>query len=119
MELWNVFSLQEREVSDRPADNTKSEPSSPAGSGGSAGDQTWGSPVGYEPQTYARSQPAYVSDRRFYRIVVGFLGTVAVLAAVGTIILATKEMNIPDSLVALGSAAIGALASLVAGGGRQ
>ena len=106
-------------MSDRAADDTKPAPSSPAESGDSAGDQTWGSPVGYEPQTYERSQPAYVSDRRFYRIVVGFLGTVAVLAALGTIILATIDLNVPDSLVALGSAAIGALASLVAGGGRQ
>ena len=106
-------------MSDHPADDTKPAPSSPAESSGSAGDQTWGSPEGYEPQTYERSQPAYMNDRRFYRIVVGFLGTVAVLAALGTIILATKDLNIPDSLVALGSAAIGALASLVAGGGRQ
>lgn len=106
-------------MSDRPADDTKSAPSSPAESSGSAGDQTWGSPDGYEPQTYGRGQPAYMSDRRFYRIVVVFLGTVAMLAALGTIFLATKDLNIPDSLVALGSAAIGALASLVAGGGRQ
>jgi len=51
--------------------------------------------------------------------VVGFLGAVAILAALGTIILAARDLNVPDSLVALGSAAIGALASLVAGGGRQ
>ena len=106
-------------MSDRPADDTKPAPSSPAESGGSAGDQIWGSPVGYEPQAYERSRPAYISDRRFYRIVVGFLGAVAVLAALGTIVLAAKNLNVPDSLVALGSAAIGALASLVAGGGRQ
>lgn len=119
MELWSGYSLRERAVSDRRADENTPAPSSPAESGGSAGDETWGSPVGYEPRTYERSQPACVSDRRFYRIVVGFLGMVAVLAALGTIILATKELNVPDSLVALGSAAIGALASLVAGGGRQ
>lgn len=106
-------------MSDRPEDDTKPAPSSPAESGGSAGDQTWGSPVGHEPQTYERSQPAYMSDRRFYRIVVGLLGTVAVLAALGTIILAMKDLDVPDSPVALGSAAIGALASLVADGGRQ
>ena len=106
-------------MSDRPEDDTKPAPSSPAESSGSAGDQSWGSPTGDEPQTYERSQPAYMNDRRFYRIVVGFLGTVAVLAALGTIVLATKGLDVPDSLVALGSAAIGALASLVAGGGRR
>ena len=106
-------------MSDRPEDDTKPATSSPAEPSGFAGDQSWGSPVGYESQTYERSQPAYMSDRRFYRIVVGFLGTVALLAALGTIILATIDLDIPDSLVALGSAAIGALASLVAGGGRQ
>ncbi|MCY4156553.1 MAG: hypothetical protein OXF66_03840 [Gammaproteobacteria bacterium] len=105
---------------DQPADGKQhAPPSSSAELGVAASDETWGSPVGYEPQTYERTQPAYISDRRFYRIVVGFLGAVAILAALGTIILAARDLNVPDSLVALGSAAIGALASLVAGGGRQ
>jgi len=106
-------------VPDQPAADKQPATSSSAELGGGANDETWGSPVGYEPQTYERGQPAYISDRRFYRIVVGFLGAVAILAALGTIILAARDLNVPDSLVALGSAAIGALASLVAGGGRQ
>ena len=106
-------------MSDLPENDTKPASSSPAGSSDFAGDQSWGSPTGNEPQTYGRGRPAYMSDRRFYRIVVGFLGTVAVLAALGTIILATQKLDVPDSLVALGSASIGALASLVASSARQ
>lgn len=119
MEPWNVCSLQGRAVSDLPEDDTKPSSSSPAEPNDFAGDQSWGSPTGNEPQTYERGRPAYMSDRRFYRIVVAFLGTVAVLAALGTIILATQKLDVPDSLVALGSASIGALASLVASSTRQ
>lgn len=119
MELWNVCSLRGRAVSDLAENDSKPTSSSPVGPNDPAGDQSWGSPTGNEPQTYGRGRPAYMSDRRFYRIVVGFLGTVAVLAALGTIILATIDLDVPDSLVALGSASIGALASLVAGGARQ
>ena len=100
-------------------DTTKPTSSSPVGSEDPTGEVAWGSPTGNEPQTSATyGRPAYISDRRFYRIVVRFLGAVAVLAALGTIVLAAKSFEIPDSLVALGSASIGALASLVAGGGR-
>ena len=61
--------------------------------------------------------PAYVQDRAVYRIVVGSLGLVAIIAAVGAIYLAAGGANavvIPDILTALGSAAIGALAGLLA-----
>ena len=69
---------------DQPADGKQhTPPSSSAELGVAASDETWGSPVGYEPQTYERTQPAYISDRRFYRIVVGFLGAVAVSGAAG------------------------------------
>lgn len=104
---------------DLPDSATQPESSSPAGTNDSTGDQSWGSPTGSEPQAYGRGRPAYISDRRFYRIVVIFLGTVAVLAAAGTIVLATQKLDVPDSLVALGSASIGALASLVASGSRN
>ena len=119
MEPWNACSLRGRAVPDLPENDTKPASSTPAESDDFAGDQSWGSPTGNEPQTYGRDRPAYMSDRRFYRIVVGFLGTVAVLAALGTIILATQKLDVPDSLVALGSASIGALASLVASSTRQ
>ena len=63
--------------------------------------------------------PALVSDKWIYRIVVGSLGIVVVLAIIGAIVLSVKTpsgttIEIPDILTALGSAAIGALAGLLA-----
>jgi hypothetical protein len=59
--------------------------------------------------------PAYVSDKLTYRIVVGSLGVVAIAAMLGAIFLSTlSNVQIPDVLTALGAAAIGALAGLLA-----
>ena len=54
------------------------------------------------------------SDRWIYRIVVTALGLVAVIAVLGLIIVALEEVAIPDAVLALGSAAVGALAGLLA-----
>ena len=54
------------------------------------------------------------SDVWIYRGVVAFLGTVIVIAIIGAIILAANGLTIPDVLTALGSAAVGALAGLLA-----
>jgi hypothetical protein len=58
--------------------------------------------------------PAYVNDKTVYRMVVGALGLLALLSAVGVIILVAIGKTAPDMLVALGSAAVGALAGLLA-----
>jgi hypothetical protein len=61
--------------------------------------------------------PAYVGDRWIYRIVVMVLGaTVIITVAGGLGLAATGNVNykIPAELVALGSAAVGALAGLLA-----
>lgn len=63
--------------------------------------------------------PAYVGDTITYRIVVSSLGIVAVGAVIGAILLtalaaAGAQHTVPDVLTALGSAAIGALAGLLA-----
>jgi hypothetical protein len=63
--------------------------------------------------------PALVVDPWIYRIVVIALGIVAILAIVGAIILSARfpagtSIQIPDVLTALGAAAIGALAGLLA-----
>jgi hypothetical protein len=59
--------------------------------------------------------PAFVSDHWTYRVVVGALGLVAVFAVLGAIFLSTMPSPaIPDVLTALGAAAIGALAGLLA-----
>jgi hypothetical protein len=63
--------------------------------------------------------PALVADKWIYRIVVGSLGIVVLIAVIGAIYLSARTpegtaIKIPDVLTALGSAAIGALAGLLA-----
>jgi len=55
------------------------------------------------------------SDVWIYRIVVGALSLVAVLSMAGAIVVAvgTSGTPVPDAVVALGSAAVGALAGLL------
>jgi len=55
-------------------------------------------------------------DVWIYRIVVAALSLVAVLSIVGAIIVAvgTSDAQVPDAVVALGSAAVGAMAGLLA-----
>ena len=57
------------------------------------------------------------SDVWIYRMVVGALGLVVLIAIIGAIVLAVFNMSIPDVLTALGSAAVGALAGLLAPSG--
>ncbi len=59
-------------------------------------------------------QPAYYYDRDLYRIAVVVLGLLALTAAGGSLILVLSGKTTPEVLVALGSAAIGALAGLFA-----
>jgi hypothetical protein len=56
------------------------------------------------------------NDVWIYRIVVGALSFVAVFSIVGAIVVAvgTNDTQVPDAVVALGSAAVGALAGLLA-----
>lgn len=54
------------------------------------------------------------SDKWIYRMVVGALGLVVLTAIAGAIALAFHSIVIPDVLTALGSAAVGALAGLLA-----
>ncbi|VAW90069.1 hypothetical protein MNBD_GAMMA18-1990 [hydrothermal vent metagenome] len=62
--------------------------------------------------------PVYQSDKRFYQIVVWFLGLTMLICTLGAIGLASYDKEIPDMIVAVGSAAIGALAGLFAPGQR-
>ena len=60
-------------------------------------------------------QPALIGDPWVYRLVVVILGAVAVIAAVASFkAVGAEGVKIPDTLTALGSAAIGALAGLLA-----
>lgn len=54
------------------------------------------------------------SDVWIYRMVVGALGAGVLVGMIGAIVLAMMGKPIPEVLVALGSAAIGALAGLLA-----
>jgi hypothetical protein len=58
--------------------------------------------------------PAYVGDKLLYRIAVIVLGSLAVIAALGSIVLVFSGKTTPEVLVALGSAAVGALVGLFA-----
>ena len=54
------------------------------------------------------------TDPIIYRIVVSCLGAAMILTAFGLIALTWNNSTIPEGLVALGSAAVGALAGLLA-----
>jgi hypothetical protein len=59
------------------------------------------------------NRPIYTSDKPFYYIVVIVLGLVVLIAAIGSLVLAFDGgQTTPQVLVALGSAAVGALAGL-------
>ncbi len=59
--------------------------------------------------------PARVTDKLIYRMVVFALGAVVVIAVSGTIWLAAQKLvPVPETITAIGSAAIGALAGLLA-----
>ena len=59
-------------------------------------------------------EPAYRGDKAVYRIVVIALAAVMLVAAIGAIAISWAGKTMPESLVALGSAAVGALAGLLA-----
>lgn len=61
-----------------------------------------------------QAHPAYYGDVWVYRLIVGALGLLTLIAAVGGIMLVAGGKTAPDILVALGSAAVGALAGLLA-----
>jgi hypothetical protein len=67
-------------------------------------------------ETIAELAAPLERDVWIYRIVVGALSLVAVVAIVGAIVVAvsTDDTQVPDAVVALGSAAVGALAGLLA-----
>jgi len=68
------------------------------------------------PEAALSSEAAAVTvpDTLIYRIVVGSLGLAVLISLVGSIILASQKLDTPAVLTALGSAAVGALAGLLA-----
>ena len=59
-------------------------------------------------------QAAFYNDRKIYRVAVYVLGALAIIAAIGAIFLTLYDSEIPESVVALGSASVGALVGLFA-----
>lgn len=56
-----------------------------------------------------------IPDTWPYRLVIAFLGLVSLVAALGYVVLSMRGVQeVPDGLVALGSAALGALAGMLA-----
>jgi hypothetical protein len=63
----------------------------------------------------AIQQTPLQSDVWVYRLVVGFLGATAVFVVLGsTIVALIKGGDVPSGIIGLGSAAVGALAGLLA-----
>lgn len=65
-------------------------------------------------QSAASDVPAYRGDKWLYRLAVSVLGALALVAAVGAIWLVVNGKTTPESVVALGSASVGALVGLFA-----
>lgn len=59
--------------------------------------------------------PAYHGDRHFYRVVVWALATTVAAALAGSVMLVLLDKTPPESMIALGATAVGALAGVVAG----
>ncbi len=56
-----------------------------------------------------------LNDKYLYRVAISVLGALAIIAALGSIVLAfTTQQPTPEVLVSLGSAAVGALVGLFA-----
>ena len=75
--------------------------------------EDWEAAVAREAVRFKAGPPAYQRDRFFYRVVVFTLGFVALGALVGSIYLAAAGQKVPESVVALGSTAVGALAGVL------
>lgn len=54
------------------------------------------------------------TDRTTVRLVVVLLGVLAIISTAGVLLLANRQLPVPDALIAIGSATIGALGALLA-----
>lgn len=59
-------------------------------------------------------QASWQGDRVLFRVAVGVLGALALIAALGSIVLVAVGKDTPEFLVSIGSAAVGALVGLFA-----
>ena len=82
----------------------------PSGANNSSDD--WGSSE-EQPSAPLTYGPAYLGDRYFYRVVACSLASIAGVSLLGSIGLAAYDKEIPEFVVAIGSTAVGALASVL------
>lgn len=77
-------------------------------------DQLKTDPMKVLNESAAQADAAYISDKNFYYIAIGVLGLVLLIVVVSVVIFTFFNLTTPQVLVALGSAAIGAIAGLFA-----
>ena len=75
----------------------------------------WGS-ADQPPSSPLQPGPVYRQDRLFYRVVAFTLAGAVLLALIGSFVLALYDKDVPESVVAIGSAAVGALAGVLVTG---
>ena len=78
--------------------------------------EDWERPESGDLLEFKPGPPAYQRDRFFYRVVAFTLSIVAIVSLVASTYLAKERQQVPDSIVALGSTAVGALAGVPVAG---
>lgn len=72
-----------------------------------------------QPKEYlSQLHPVYHKDMIFYRIVIITLSIIAVICVVIGGSLAFCDKNVPDFIISIGSAAVGALAGVISSTGK-
>lgn len=104
---------------DRPGGEPAVQPPAPVQPEDASAGDSWGAPTGDEQESRPRAQPAYWDDRQFYRRVLGFLGLISLTSLAAVIWFHAVGKESPDAVIAMGSASVGALVSLVSAHGRQ
>ena len=96
--------------SDAPLDDSEAaKPQEPPDNG-----EDWGTTSGAAGDVF-KGEPVYFRDRWFWRSVVGGLIAALLIALVGALVLAALDKAIPSAVVAIGSAAVGALGGVISG----
>ena len=70
-----------------------------------------------DTSSFDKAPPAYQHDPLFFRNVAHWLGLTITLSIVAVSVLVWQEAAVPDGLIAIGSAAVGAMASVFRVGG--
>jgi hypothetical protein len=66
-----------------------------------------------ETREISTGVPDSAGDQLLYRMAVGALALIALVVAIGSLVLAGLGVGVPDGVIALGSVALGALAGML------